>query len=309
MKLKNVLFSIAAASAIVACQSEETNVDLIGPLPNDPVVIDLPASVASNARRSGPEQQVALYMAEYITSGASEEIGKTVFFSDRGNKQLDGDFVPALSLDGSPDISYYIDENRPSRDLSVETSSAAIRRAMATWDGIGCSYLGMTQVPSDKKTKTGFISELFGFRGSFNYVADVTHCGWLSGRFFDLLAEGGSEFILGVTFTIVFTDEDGNLIDTDNNNKYDVAWREIYYNDAFSWNDGSTYDVETIALHEAGHGLSQAHFGEAFLSGGNFKLHFSPRAVMNAAYSGVQTQILQSDNAGHCSNWAEWPAN
>ncbi len=64
-----------------------------------------------------------------------------------------------------------------------------------------------------------------------------------------------------------------------------------------------------MALHEAGHGLSQAHFGKAFRSGGNGKLHFSPRAVMNATYSGVQTSIDQTDNAGHCSNWASWPNN
>ena len=85
--------------------------------------------------------------------------------------------------------------------------------------------------------------------------------------FFNQVAPGGGDFILAVTFTIIFTDENGNPVDTDNNKKADVAWREIYYNDAFSWNDGSAYDVETIALHEAGHGLSQDHFGKAFLSG------------------------------------------
>ena len=49
------------------------------------------------------------------------------------------------------------------------------------------------------------------------------------------------------------------------------------------WNDRSTYDIETVALHEAGHGLSQGHFGKAFRTVKNGKLHFSPRAVMNAA--------------------------
>jgi hypothetical protein len=29
--------------------------------------------------------------------------------------------------------------------------------------------------------------------------------------------------------------------------------------------------------------------------------------VMNAAYSGIQTSIEKTDNAGHCSNWASWP--
>jgi hypothetical protein len=62
-------------------------------------------------------------------------------------------------------------------------------------------------------------------------------------------------------------------------------------------------------LHEAGHGLSQQHFGSAFTDSGNESLHFAPRAVMNAAYSGIQTSISETDNAGHCSNWANWNNN
>ena len=219
------------------------------------------------------------------------------------------DFVPGLSLDGTDDVSYYIDETRPSNDLPVAVSSAAIARAMQTWDEVKCSDLGMFRIPSQPGIATGFVSELFGFGGSLDYIADVVHAGWLPGAFFDLLAPEGSTFILGVTFTIIFTDDDGNPVDTDNNKKPDVAWREIYYNDTFDWADGDNYDVETIALHEAGHGLSQAHFGKAFRTNGNNKLHFAPRAVMNAAYSGIQTEINGSDNGGHCSNWASWPNN
>lgn len=106
--------------------------------------------------------------------------------------------------------------------------------------------------------------------------------------------------------------------DDDNNGKYDVWFREIYYNDEFSWAvDGDHIDVETVALHEAGHGLSQGHFGKGFRSGnydtgspkGNFKFHFAPRAVMNASYTGIQTTIGKTDKAGNCSIWAEWPNN
>ena len=93
----------------------------------------------------------------------------------------------------------------------------------------------------------------------------------------------------------------------DNNGKNDVWFREIYSNDEFSWADGDHYDVETVSLHEAGHGLSQGHFGKAFRGVKNEKLHFSPRAVMNASYSGIQTGIEKTDNAGHCSNWSNWP--
>jgi hypothetical protein len=188
-------------------------------------------------------------------------------------------------------------------------SSAAISRAMQTWDDVTCSDLGIFRIPSQPGIETGFVSELLGFGGSLDYVADVVHAGWLPGAFYDSIAPGGSEYILGITFTIIFTDDDGNPVDVDNNNKLDVAWREIYYNDAFEWADGDHYDVETVALHEAGHGLSQDHFGQAFSNISNNKLHFAPRAVMNAAYSGIQTEINESDEGGHCSNWASWPTN
>lgn len=247
--------------------------------------------------------KVSVFSAEYITTGESGQIGRTVYFNDRGNKQLTADFVPGLNLDGSNNISYYVDNTRPSNDLSAAVTSAAIDRAMSTWDGVQCSNLGITKVPSNSNLATGFVAQLLGFGGSSEYVADVVHAGWLPRTFFDMIAEDGGDFILGVTFTIVFEDQDA-----DNDGKADVAWREIYYNDAFAWNNGSTYDVETIALHEAGHGLSQGHFGSAFETQ-NGKLHFAPRTVMNAAYSGVQTTINQNDLAGHCSNWASWPNN
>ncbi len=293
MKIKIFITTCLALIALNSCQKEELS---------PAVTQDPPLELRSS------KEGFAILMAEYFTSGEGDEMGRTVIFSNRGNKQLSADFVPnpSLSLDGSTDISYYVDENRPSTDLPVSTSSEAIYRAMSTWDGITCSELGINPVPYDGRP-TGFVAAIFGFGGSFEYVADVVHAGWLPRSFFDLLAPGGGDFILGVTFTIIFTDNEGNPIDTDNNKKIDVAFREIYYNDNFTWNDGSTYDVETVALHEAGHGLSQAHFGEAFVNEGG--LHFSPRAVMNAAYSGVQTRITKTDNAGHCSNWAQWPRN
>ena len=129
-------------------------------------------------------------------------------------------------------------------------------------------------------------------------------------EFFDAIAPpNGSEFILGVTFTFIWVYSNGDPVDTDKNGKADVYTREIYYNDAFPWADGDHYDVETIALHEAGHGLSQGHFGKLFKTEKNGKYHFAPRAVMNAGYTGIQTSINKTDKAGHCSNWAQWPNN
>ena len=249
------------------------------------------------------KREVSILMAEYLTSGEDGEMGNIVYFSDKGNKQLTADFVPEIQefFNRTTDLFYYVDDNRPSNDLDVGVTNAAIDRAMSTWNEVTCSDLGLTEIPYDGRA-TGFVSAILGFGGSTLYVADVVHAGWLPAEFFDILRPGGSKSILGVTFTIIYTGSD-----FDNNGKADVAWREIYYNDAFSWSDGSGIDVETIALHEAGHGLSQAHFGKLFQNRSGF--HFAPRAVMNAGYTGVQTSINATDNAGHCSNWAEWPNN
>ncbi len=104
--------------------------------------------------------------------------------------------------------------------------------------------------------------------------------------------------------------DSGAVTYIDVNGKADVACREIYYDPSFSWADDgvSNFDVETVALHEAGHGLSQAHFGKVWFKE-NGELKASPRAVMNALYAGPLRSPLGTDKGGHCSNWANWPNN
>lgn len=259
----------------------------------------------SKGRSSG--SRVALYSAEYIYGPESDEAGSTVFFTHRGNKQLDADFVPEQSIDGTTDVSYYVDNNRATTDMTEPESEGAIDASMDTWDEVKCSDLGLTKIPFDGRP-TGFIAALVNFPGgSFDYVADVTQCGWLPEPFYSGVL--GSSNILAVTFTIIFIDENNLPLDADNDGKTDVAWREIYYNEGYTWsNDGSGIDLETVSLHEAGHGLSQAHFGKVHGTS-NGKVHFSPRAVMNAGYSGINRTINGTDKAGHCSNWGNWPNN
>lgn len=305
MKSKIALLLPYFLLTLISCENNSS--DKQTPIEAEPIFMDLSSYYSQSNLKStngeGVPENLRVLKAEYFTTGESGKIGRTVFFMNVGNKKLDADFVPHLdfSLDGTTDITYYIDENRPSSDLALSETTAAIQRAMATWDGVTCSNLNMTQLPYSGKP-TGFIAALLGFGGSFSYFGDVTHCGWLPTSFFDLIDVDGGSYILGVTFTIIFTNSD-----YDNNKKADVAWREIYYNDGFSWRIGDHYDLETIALHESGHGLSQGHFGKAFLDAGTGKVHFSPRSVMNAAYSGIQTHIEKTDNAGHCSIWANWP--
>ena len=161
-----------------------------------------------------------------------------------------------------------------------------------------CSDLSITQ-NDDLGEDLGFFAFFFeNGAGGPAIVADIHHAGW-----------GDIDFaagIVGVTFTLVFS----LTGDIDNNGKIDVAFREIYYDPSFSWaDDGVTnFDVEAVALHEAGHGLSQAHFGNIFFKNdGSVKR--APAAVMNPFILGQTRTLLGTDDGGHCSNWAEWPHN
>ena len=176
--------------------------------------------------------------------------------------------------------------------------------AMATWNGVNCSNLPLTMVaaPGD----IGFIAYFFGIPGGSPIIAaDVAHAGF--GTVLDPFLPPP---IIAATFTLVFVDVNGRT-DIDNNGKFDTALREIYYTNNFPWGIATpgTIDIETVVLHETGHGLSQAHFGKLFRTDSNGKFHFAPRAVMNAGYTGVQTSIRKSDNGGHCSIWGSWPNN
>jgi len=270
---------------------------------------------AINVALEAKGAKVRVFMAEIVSSGDTEAMGQTLFARDVGNKQLGHDFVPndPRRHPGS-NITYVIDgvDGGTSSGPDATATEAAIDRAMATWDAQTCSDLNMTGLgvaPFD----IGVVQSILGLGGIGSFFADVSHAGWLPAVFFDAIGppppeDPGSTFIVGVTFTFVFVDSD-----IDNNGKSDVAFREIYYNDAFPWgidvDEFATMDVETIALHESGHGLSQGHFGKIFRTNANGKLHFSPEAVMNAAVAGQKQTLLGTDIGGHCSNWAEWPNN
>jgi hypothetical protein len=255
---------------------------------------------AANAQLEAGGYDFRIEYAEYLTDG---DAAQTVFFNNRGNKQLGAHYVPGdPRRGGGTNITYTIDQTEGTVDsLTQAQTNAAIGRAMTTWDNLTCSTLPIDAV-GNPGTDIGVVEFLNGLGGSPFVFADLTHAGWLPPG---ILAPN----VIAVTFTFVWIDSFGNPTDIDSNGKADVAFREILYNDAFVWQINANIDVETVALHEAGHGLSQGHFGTGFVNASNGKLHFAPRAVMNAAYSGVQQTIDQSDNGGHCSIWAQWPNN
>lgn len=270
-----------------------------------------------NAVLEATDASYRVGMAEFVTADAADEMGNTVLSKVVGNKQLTFDFVPFDPRrapwsgpvgGGMDDVTYAVDQTDDAvpryGGLTAAETTAAIDRAMATWDRAQCSSLPITlkRDPADDGIDIGLVAFDMGLGGSEAIVADIQHAGWGDMDFFGNL--------LGVTFTFMFIDGAGSVTDIDGNGKLDVAFREIYYDPSWHWSvDGIHHvDVETVALHEAGHGLSQGHFGKVWRKNDG-SLVASPRAVMNDTYGGPLTDLLGTDNAGHCSNWASWPTN
>ncbi|MGI8785627.1 MAG: hypothetical protein ACR2L2_18500 [Acidobacteriota bacterium] len=263
--------------------------------------------VAINAQLEASGADFRVEKAEYLTLDTSAEMGRTVFFTDRGNKQLDAHFVPGdPRRGGRTNISYIVDQAEGAIDgLTTPQTTAAIDRAMATWQGVNCSDIPITKQPDFPGLDLGVVEFFHGLGGLPFPLADITHAGWLPAGISALILPPN---VIAATFTFVFVGG-GGPTDIDQNGKADVAFSEILYNDNFLWRINGDVDVETVALHEAGHGLSQAHFGALFQTGANGKFHFAPKAVMNAGYTGVQQELKGTDNGGHCSIWASWPNN
>ena len=255
---------------------------------------------------AGSEYRIAY--VELITTTPQFANPNIIIARDVGNKRLDFEFIPGdprrIGLDEDPNtIDVLVDlVDAEATGLDANATTAAIATAMGTWDAATCSELGMSfaPVPMD----LGLVQNILGFGGG-PAVPDVMHAGWLPGDFFDAIVEDGSTFVLGATFTLTFTEGD-----LDMDGLPDLAAREIYYNNAFGWTDSGgpgLIDAETIALHEAGHALSQAHFGKVFVNSRTEEVVFSPRAVMNAVYSGPNRTLDGTDRAGHCGLWGSWP--
>jgi hypothetical protein len=264
-----------------------------------------------NAQLEGMGENVRLAVVDYHTSADSGRVGQTVYANDR-NKQMDSHWVPGdPDRFGSTHIFWAVDQidGSTSSGLTQVDTDNAIERAMDTWNSVRCSTIPLTRV-DDFGLDLGYVQWLLGLGGVPGWLADITQAGFLPGAFFDAIEPDGSTFILGVTYTFIWLEyQGGPPTDMDNNGKLDVAFREMYYNDAFPWAIDASPDVETVVLHETGHGLSQDHFGKIFRTKKNEKLHFAPRAVMNAAYSGVQQELKGTDVGGHCSIWGSWPNN
>ena len=250
---------------------------------------------ATNAQLEATGANYRVAKAEYLTTDP-QGMGNIVTARDVGNRRLDTDFVPgdarqSWSAVNGTMITYAIEKTvdavPPSGGLTAVEADTAIVRATNTWDTLRCSTLGLVRNPD-------FGLDIGVMAGSPFVFADVQHAGF---GYFEI------PDILALTYTFVFP-----MSDIDNDGKIDTAFRETYYAKSADWTDDGVGDIdlETVALHEIGHGLSQAHFGRVFFDR-KLNLKAAPRAAMNGIYVDTQRTLLGTDRAGHCSNWAQWP--
>jgi hypothetical protein len=277
---------------------------------------DLAAPLAQQALDGDySDHTVVLGYAEIITDPLSGEAGRTVFFrKDLGNGELSHHFVyndPRRSWNSAPGLSYAIRDDNTSSDVNLEDQVFWLEESIDRWDAQRCSDIPLTRNASTAG-QPGLV-EFFFNTGILTLAfteADLTQVGLLSGVEFPYFAANPN--VLGVAFSLFWTDAAGNVTDIDQDGRSDVAIREIYYNDDFEWSDNGVggergsgiFDFPTVAIHEAGHGMSAAHFGSIGLKDG--ELVAKPRTIMNAIYGGTLRELEGRDVGSHCAAWANW---
>lgn len=242
----------------------------------------------------------------YVDFLTYDEIGIRVYRKDH-ELRLDAHWFPYDPWRwGAREIFWLTDDVDQTTDVPWEDAVAAVARAMNTWNDVPCANIPLVEWPH-LGIDWGIVQYYYWGDypgqngGSPFWYADLTHAGWLPRDFFDTMyPPNGSASVLGVTYTFTWTAYPER-----------VAFREIYFNDRFTWgiDDENLVDIETVALHEQGHGLSLGHNGMIFRDAGTGRLRFAPRAVMNAIYWDIQHVPLTTDVGAFCSVWSSWPNN
>jgi hypothetical protein len=315
---------------------------------SDEVAAVSPALGRLNVRLAAAGSNLRIMKAEilYAAKGADEATSTLIFANNRvrgliaewveGDERRDGRrgvtyaFDPVLQTTafGLPNLPAIEVNGGASFRLSTQAElETYIEEGMQAWRDRKCSDTPIERVNVAPVTDPDQLDEFFllGQGPSANYVqpADIVQAGWQPPAFFNnYTPPNGAQFILGVTFTFVFVDDQGTPdesddvpTDVDGNGKLDAALREIYYNPFFIWTNQATsgfIDFFTIITHETGHALDLAHFGKVFVTKRDAAdgidpltdVKYAPKALMNAVYVDGRTEILGTDNSSFCQIWA-----
>lgn len=318
MSYRRSFFATAAVIAALGLASS-ARVAMAQDVPPDAQLLAVMNEVNAQLEAEGANYRIAT--AEYITAGAAGQSGKKVVATHGGvgGNGIAFQFVPfdarrvawSAPVDGKVDgLTFAIDQTAdatpPLGGLTGAQTTAAIRRAMGTWNAEKCSSLALSEVAT--RVDLGFVASALRRSGSRTIAADIMHTGFRDLRLPADLRPLGINLaadVLAVTFIMPFVDSKGVPTDIDGDGRGDIMFAEIYYNPNVAWGIGGNVDVESIALHETGHALGHQHFGNTFARKDG-SLDTTPMAVMNPVYAGPRQKLHGTDRGLHCSRWATW---
>jgi hypothetical protein len=252
----------------------------------------------ANQRLAAQGLNIAVGQVELYTVGQGRPDYRLLqrdfrFVPNDPRRNADGNKIRYL-VDSTADTPFQGDT---ASGLTHVQTEAAIDAAISTWQSQSCLH----KVTLEKITvPDGVDPDLLDYFLVGNghppsqvhlFQADIVNGGWLP------LSNAVGPQVLAVTFTVYFV-QNGQPTDVNGDGYADTAFAEVYYNDEYAWGINQalpSIDVQSVALHENGHGLGLGHFGPP------------PTAVMNPFYGGIRQSPYPTDNAGLCTLWSSWP--
>lgn len=298
--------------------------------PDDPATVS-PQLAELNASLAASGSNLRIAKAELLLDGAAADASSlTLIANDRargiGSRWVSGD----PRRDGRIGITYAFDPrsvggpfarnvngNPAIRPLPFAEVEPLLEEGMTSWRNQQCSSAPISRVAVPAGVDPDFIDQLFlgGTDGgrSYDQVSDLVQGGWQPTSFFTAIAGPQGVNILGVAFTLVFADANGNPTDIDRDGNDDTGLVEIFYSSRYLWatDGGQGVDFFSVIAHETGHGMGLAHFGKVFVTRKDAAdglqvtdVKYAPKALMNASYIAGRNEITGTDRSSFCQIWA-----
>ncbi|GGW44395.1 hypothetical protein GCM10007383_31040 [Arenibacter certesii] len=204
-------------------------------------------------------------------------------------------------------VSYNVFEPLSYANGSIPTEAIS-DDAYMNWGNSRCGKASIIKEPNLDTFNSAILS-IGGEAG--NPFTDINILGHVPGFVFGFIDGLDPKSTLGVTFSFIFVDEEGNPTDIDNDGKADTSLKEVWFNDDFLWTDTPStnpgIDLASVLTHEIGHTLEAGHFGVGFLNlRAEGSVNYFPRAVMNAYYYEPIHNLRRTDKASYCITFGDW---